>query len=119
MSAPEALVKAKVRQLLAEYGSKLYSFWPVPSGYGQTTIDCIGCYRGRFFAIETKAPKKKPTLRQMAVLNQMDMAMATTFVIDSVDSPVLDDLRLWLDQLTGLVNDRPHLTPDSVRRSPL
>ena len=29
-------------------------------------MDFLGCYRGRFFAIETKAPGKKPTLRQDA-----------------------------------------------------
>jgi hypothetical protein len=115
---PEAQVKAKVRQYLGEYGS-LYQHWPVPGGFGRTTVDCIGCYRGFFFAIETKAPGKKPTVRQVGVLNSMERAMGRTFVIDSIDSPVLEELRAWLDQLTTMVPDDPHLTSDPVRRRPV
>ncbi len=116
---PEARVKAKVRGVLGEYGRQLYSYWPVPSGYGRTTVDVIGCYRGCFFAIETKAPKKKPTLRQSETINEMEMAMGKTFVIDDVDSPVLDELRAWLNNLKDTVDDHPYFTPDPVRRSPL
>jgi penicillin-binding protein-related factor A (putative recombinase) len=37
---------------------------PVPSGYGESTLDYIGCYKARFFAIETKKPGGKLTPRQ-------------------------------------------------------
>jgi hypothetical protein len=113
---PEGRVKAKVRDLLNEYGSGLYHHWPVPSGYGRTTIDVLGCYRGFFFAIEAKAPKKKPTLRQSETLQDMGAAMGKTFVIDDVNSPVLGELRAWLDNLRDTVDDRPHITPDATNR---
>jgi hypothetical protein len=118
MSSPEALVKAKVRKTLADYEG-MYVFMPVPSGYGRTTLDFIGCYRRRFFAIETKAPGKKPTLRQATELKSIDRAMGRTFVIDDVESPVLDELRAWLDDLTENVGHDINLTPDPVRRRPI
>jgi len=42
--------------------------------------------------------------------------MGKTFVIDSVTSPVLDELRVWLHHLTENVGYDPYLTPDQVRR---
>jgi len=114
---PEAIVKAKVREILAEYDG-LYSHWPVPAGFGKRTIDCLGCYRGRFFGIEVKAPGKKPTLHQSRTLQQIDAAMGRTFVIDDV-GPGLAELRDWLDVLTLGVPDDHHLTPDPVNRRPV
>lgn len=115
MTTPEGRTKAKVRQILLEYDG-LYHHWPVPGGYGRTTLDCLGCYRGRFFAIETKAPGKKPTLRQTAIIREMSSAMGKTFVIDDVDSPVLDELRAWLNHLKETIDDHPDIPPDTVRR---
>ena len=116
MPTPEGRVKARVRQVLSEYGSQLYSYWPVPSGFGRTTVDVLGCYRGYFFAIEVKARGKKPTLRQTQVLGSMESAMGKTFIVDRIDSPVIDDLRQWLDTLGATINDDPHITPDKTRR---
>jgi hypothetical protein len=113
-STPEAQVKHKVRELLAKYDG-MYTYWPVPSGYGATTLDVLGCFRKTFFAIETKAPGKKPTGRQMEEINKMEKAMGKVFVIAGTDSPVLEDLRRWLDELAETPND-PHLTPDPVAR---
>ena len=115
MSTPESLVKAKVRRVLAKYDG-MYVFMPVPSGYGRTTIDFLCCYRRRFFAIETKAPGKKPTLRQAEELKLIGKAMGRTFVIDDVKSPVIDELRAWLDELTENVAHDPYLPSDPVRR---
>lgn len=44
---------------------------PVPSGYGVPTLDFIGCYKGFFFAIETKAPGKEPTPRQRKTIKDI------------------------------------------------
>jgi hypothetical protein len=55
----------------------------VQMGLGERTIDCLGCYRGRFFGIETKAPGKVPTLLQKRTLAIMRAAGALVFVIDS------------------------------------
>lgn len=117
-TTPEGRVKLKVRDLLAEYAG-MYSYWPVPSGYGKASLDILGCYRGRFFSVETKAPGKKPTLRQTMEINDIEAAMGRTFIIAGVDSPVLKELKDWLDQLTETVPYDPHLTPDKVRRSPV
>lgn len=116
---PEGRVKERVRKLLSEYGQELYSYWPVPTGFGRTTIDAIGCYRGQFFAIETKADGKKPTLRQTGELRSMEIAMARTFVIAGEQSPVFMELRLWLDMLRGTIAYDPHITPDQVNRRPV
>lgn len=118
MTTPEAQVKRKVRQLLDGYDG-LYSYWPVPFGYGKTTLDCLGCHRGRFFSVETKAPGKKPTLRQTVELEAIATAMGKTFVIAGTDSPVFEELRRWLDEITEAVPHAPHLPPDTVRRRPV
>lgn len=118
MSTPEGRVKDAIRKLLAKYDG-MYFYMPVPSGYGRTTIDFLGCYRGRFFAIEAKAPGKKPTLKQSDALQAIAAAMGKTFVVDNVSSPVLEDLRAWLDQLTETVPNAPDIPPDPVSRRPI
>ena len=51
---PERLVKMAVRRVLDEYGC--WYFMPMMNGYGRTGIpDFVGCYKGKFFAIEAKA----------------------------------------------------------------
>lgn len=115
MTTPEKRVKDKVRSIFNGYPG-IYSYWPVPSGYGRTTLDVLGCYRGHFFSIETKAPGKKPTLRQQGELEMIARAMGKTFVIIGVDSPVLGELRDWLNHIQGTVPDAYDLPQDQVRR---
>lgn len=78
---PEGKVKAKVKRLLDKYKAR-YEFWPVPYGYGASTLDCLICYRGKFIAVETKAPGKKPTDRQKMIIEQIRAAGGAVFVID-------------------------------------
>ena len=60
---PEKRVKTKVVAILKELGT--YYFYPVTGGYGASGVpDIIGCYKGRFFAIECKAGKGKTTALQ-------------------------------------------------------
>lgn len=59
MKTPEGKVKDKVKALLTEFGA--YQFWPVQTGYGKRTLDCLACYCGRFIAIETKRAGKDLT----------------------------------------------------------
>jgi hypothetical protein len=117
-NTPEGKVKAKLRRVLAHYDA-MYTYWPVPSGFGKTTLDLLGCYRGRFFSVETKAEGKKPTLRQTGELNNIGRAMGKTFVLAGVDDPGFEALTDWLDYLTETIDDRPYLTSDSVRRRAL
>lgn len=91
---PEAKVKRRVSTILRNSDS-CYYFMPVQTGYGSPTLDYLGSSRGRAFAIETKAPGKSPTKRQMAIIGEMEGAEMKVFVIDG--EPVqYEELRLWL-----------------------
>lgn len=113
---PEGRVKGKVRKLLARYNG-LYTYWPVPTGFGKTTLDCLGCYRGQFFVVETKAAGKKPTLLQTEELKSIAASMGKTFVISGEDSPVLEELRAWLDHIKATIDDNFDIPSDQVRRA--
>lgn len=93
MSTPEGKIKTETKALLAKYKPQLYAHWPVQNGMGEPTLDCIGAFRGHAFAIETKAPGKKPTLRQEQTILKMRAAEIPVFVIDGD----LTTLRLWLN----------------------
>ena len=86
MRTPEGKVKDEVKDYLNSLGA--YHFWPVQTGYGAATVDCIGCYKGHFFAIETKRPGGKPTPRQLATLAKMHAAGGFGFVADCLDDVV-------------------------------
>lgn len=88
---PEGKVKQKVSAILKATPG-VYYFMPVPSGYGESTVDYIGCYLGRFFGIETKKPGAKPTDRQKQILAAIQRAGGATFVIDGDTS----ELEAWL-----------------------
>jgi hypothetical protein len=77
MMTPEGRVKAKLKKLLAED----YQFWPVQTGYGVATVDCLACLDGKFIAIECKAPGKKPTPRQRATMREIRKAGGITFFV--------------------------------------
>lgn len=92
---PEGRVKARVSKLLQ--GTDFLYYWmPVPSGYGATTLDYVGCHMGRFFSIETKTPGKKPTHRQTICIETMIAAGAKVFVIDG-ENGQYEELERWLN----------------------
>lgn len=63
MMTPEKKVKTKVVEILKSFG--VYYFYASTGGYGASGVpDIIGCYKGRFFGIECKAGKGKPTALQ-------------------------------------------------------
>jgi hypothetical protein len=96
---PEGKVKTAVKRLLNCYAN-LYQHWPVLNGMGKPTLDCIGIYYGQGFAIETKAPDKKPTPRQWDTIKDIQTAGGMVFVIDDVDH--LGELESWLNTLSAL-----------------
>jgi hypothetical protein len=98
MATPEGRIKEQVKRLLACYKPDLYSHWPVMNGMGEPTLDCIGAVRGRMFAIETKAPGKKPTPRQELTILKMQQAGIVVFVIDGD----LNELADWLHKFLPL-----------------
>jgi hypothetical protein len=96
---PEGKVKAKVKKLLKKFEPSVWGDWPVPAGYGKSTVDYIGCNMGRFFAIETKAHGKHPTPLQALCLQEIERKGGKTFVIGSnggVDDPAFGELEEWL-----------------------
>ena len=96
---PEGKVKAVVSALLKD-APDIYYFMPVQGGFGASTIDYLGCHKGRFFGIETKAPGEKPTVRQQLVLAFIKRAGGKTFLIDAASGASIDELRKWLNPYT-------------------
>lgn len=91
---PEGKVKRHVSRIL-KGSDECYYFMPVQTGYGSPTLDYLGGSRGRAFAIETKAPGKTPTIRQLAIIREMEKAKMKVFVIDG-EPAQYEELRLWL-----------------------
>lgn len=78
---PEGKVKKKVTDQLKKLG--VYYFFPLTGGYGASGVpDIVGCYKGKFFAIECKAGKNKPTpLQQMNIMKIHNMG-GTAWVVN-------------------------------------
>jgi len=93
-NTPEGKVKKTVSSLLRSTPG-LYYFMPVPSGYGESSLDYLGCYRGRFFGIETKRPGGKPTDRQKKVIEKIQEAGGAAFVIDGD----ISELKTWIESI--------------------
>ena len=66
----ESNIKDAVRKLLKSVGA--YQLWPVQTGRGAATLDCLICYKGKFYGVETKRPEvKNPTPRQACVMREI------------------------------------------------
>lgn len=96
---PEGRVKKAVIKVLKPYVDRddLYYFMPVPSGYGESSLDFVGSFKGRFFAIETKAPGKKPSALQVRMIERIMASDGMAFVIDGSEDEHMIQLRLWLE----------------------
>lgn len=94
---PEGRVKARVKDVLARHGARIYSHWPVLNGMGKPTLDCVGCVNGWYFAVETKAPGERITPRQYRTRREMESAGATVFVIDATDSFAMGEFAAWIE----------------------
>src|SRR5450631_4020858 len=90
---PEAKIKAMVREVLAVFEGEpqdiddfkvpeLYQYWPVPAGFGKSSLDCLVTYRGISIGIETKAPGKPLTPRQKFTAAEIKGGGGTVFRID-------------------------------------
>ncbi len=82
---PEKKVKTKVVAILKTFGA--YYFYPVTGGYGASGVpDIVGCYKGKFFAIECKAGKvkqlrfkRRTLLRSLHRVARLSWSMRTTY----------------------------------------
>jgi hypothetical protein len=95
-STPEGKVKEACKKFLKARGA--WYFMPVSNGMGQVGIpDIICCYRGKFVAIETKAPGKKGnvTPNQKRAIEDIQGARGFAWVVD--DPGDLDALFTAID----------------------
>ena len=95
-TTPEGKVKQKVREVLARYKG-VYLYMPVPTGFGKTTLDFLGCYNRLFFAIETKKKDGVLTEKQKITIKELMRAGAMVFLIKGVDDPEFGRLIFWLE----------------------
>lgn len=94
-TTPEAKIKQKIKKVLDNYRNDgIYYHMPVPGGYGTSTLDYLGFFRGRGFAIEAKRPGGKPTDRQRGTIEAIERAEAAVFVVS--DDVSLTKLDAWL-----------------------
>ena len=88
---PEVKVKRKVTAQLKELGC--YYFFPATGGYGKSGVpDIVGCYNGRFFGIECKAGKNKPTALQEKNLADIAKAVGIALVVNEENMNDINEL---------------------------
>ena len=68
--------------MLKALGADCWRFMPVQTGYGSPALDYLLCFKGRFIAIETKAPGKKLTPLQESTKAAMEAAGAMVLIVD-------------------------------------
>jgi Holliday junction resolvase len=93
---PEKKVKTKVVSILKGFGA--YYFYPVTGGYGASGVpDIVGCYKGKFFAIECKAGKGKTTALQEKNIAQIIAQGGVAIVVNEDNIPDVDKLMIEID----------------------
>lgn len=103
-ATPEKKVKDKVRQRLN--ARTVFHFMPATHGFGASGIaDIVGCYLGKFFAIECKAGDKKPTALQAKNLQRVSDAGGHALVVNEQN---IDAIDLMLDRIECDVNYQKH-----------
>jgi len=83
---PEGKVKELCKRVLKMEG--IWYYMPVQNGMGVVGIpDIIACWKGRFLAIETKAPGKRSntTPNQVRVLAEIAAHGGLSIVVDDVE----------------------------------
>ena len=98
----EVKVKKALKEVLKSWGA--YQFWPVQSGIGAHTVDCLACIPvritqemigttiGVFVAIEAKRTKvDKPTGAQGEVLRQVRAAGGGAALVHTVNDLEIED----------------------------
>ena len=103
-ATPEKKVKDKVRQRLNE--RMVFHFMPATYGFGASGIaDIVGCYLGKFFAIECKAGDNRPTALQVKNLERVSKAGGYALVVNERN---IEDVDWMLDRVEKDVNYQKH-----------
>jgi hypothetical protein len=117
---PEGKIKFQLKKYLTSIGA--YWFMPVQTGWGSRALDFLCCYRGLFFACETKAPGKPMKGFQAVKADEMRAAGAKVFKLD--DTEFLE-LREWINTQDAWAlamrsaASGPFVLPDNRGRAPL
>jgi hypothetical protein len=95
-ATPEGRVKKMIREVL-DSTKELHYDMPVQGGYGPALLDFYVCHRGRYCAIEAKAPGNHPTNRQYTIIQKIRDSGGKVFIIDGPEE--IKHLRAWLNGL--------------------
>lgn len=97
---PEKKVKTKVVAILKELGA--YYFYASTGGYGASGVpDIIGCYKGRFFAIECKAGGGKTTALQEKNIAQIIAQGGLAIVVHEDNMEDVNELLRHIERSQG------------------
>ena len=94
---PEGKTKRKLTTFLNALQPVPYLFFPATGGYGRSGIpDVVGCWEGKFFAVECKAEGKlgNTTALQKREMEKVREAGGVAFVYDGTMSD--EELRVRL-----------------------
>lgn len=93
---PEGKVKQRVNAYLNSLGYDCFYFMPVQTGYGRPSLDYVGGFKGKAFAIETKSANGSLTPMQQITIERMRRAGIEVFVVAGVDE--VEKLKPWFQQ---------------------
>jgi len=81
----ESMITAQIKAYLSSVPNLF--FWKTHGGlYGTAGMpDLIICYKGKFIALECKAPGRKPTLVQKLTINKINRAGGLAVVVHSLE----------------------------------
>jgi hypothetical protein len=91
----EKQVKEEIKKYLKSLGGACWFFMPHMNGYGRAGIpDFVGCYKGRFFAIEAKAEGKLGAVTAWQKREGADILAASGryIITDSLEPLIVDGL---------------------------
>lgn len=79
----EGDVKKAVRKILDSYKDEgMWYFMPPANGYGRSGIpDFVGCFKGNFFAIETKYGANDCTANQLREIQNIIQANGRVWIV--------------------------------------
>ena len=87
MRTPESFEKQDIRNYLRQ--RNIWHFMPQGTGFGTNGIpDIIGCYKGRFIAIELKAGKGVASSAQLEFIRRVNEAGGIGFVAYDLDTVI-------------------------------
>lgn len=77
-------MKDEIKNLLESYGSELYYFMPVQTGYGKRGLDFFVCFKGMFIAVEAKRSRGYAKKFQEDLIEQVRDAHGHAILCDDV-----------------------------------